>query len=162
MPMVTAIELYYFVPPGKAPGQPDCRHARLRSRIAHADFLHAWESLSNEFRHPHFEGVGNSKTGSAFGRVLHCLNDPGMSMPKDSRTPCADVIDVFVAVHVPDSGSFGAVGKKWLSSHRPKSAHRGVHSPWNIVQCFFKESFGTRRWQHELRRNFWSYNPGCG
>jgi len=48
---------------------------------------------------------------------------------EDGRSPCADVIDVLVAVHVPDAGAARFSTKNGLSAHGAKGAHGRIHAP---------------------------------
>ena len=57
-------------------------------------------------------------------------------MPENRRSPGADVIDVFVAIDVPDVRAFRALDEKRLAPDRAKGAHRGIHAAGNSLLRF--------------------------
>ena len=60
------------------------------------------------------------------------------------RSPCANVVDIFVAIHVPHTRAFGFVDEERLTAHGAKRAHRRVHTTRDVFQRFGKQRFGFR------------------
>src|SRR5580765_7190128 len=116
MPVVAAIKLNDLVPLRKTAGEPDGRHGGFRAGVAHAHFLDTRYERANEFRHRDFERIWNSEAGPIFSRLLNRLNDLGMCMAQDGRSPGTDVIHIFVSVHVPYMGPLGLVDEKRLAT----------------------------------------------
>src|SRR5882757_7437594 len=52
-------------------------------------------------------------------------------MAKDERSPRADVVDVLIAVGVPDAGTLAAHDVKRIASDRAKRAYRRIHASGN-------------------------------
>src|SRR5437660_4687936 len=139
--MVAAIELDNLVAFGESASQTNGGHRRFRARIAHANFLDAWHERTDQFRHGDFEWVGYSETGAVLRCVLDCLDDFRMRMAQYRRSPGADVVNIIIAINVPDVCAFGFVDEKWLSSDGSKGAHGRIDSAGNKFQRLTKEFF---------------------
>jgi hypothetical protein len=63
---------------------------------------------------------------------MHCIpervEDHGVSVTKDERTPRQHIVDVLAAVRIPDSRALTSGCNDWISTNSPKRANRGVHS----------------------------------
>src|ERR1700744_1036084 len=102
MPVITAIELDDFIALRESPCQPDGAHARLRAGTGHAYLLYARHRFANQLRHLHFERIGNAKTCAMFGGGFYGGDYFGMRMAQNGWSPGEDIINQFIAVHVPD------------------------------------------------------------
>ena len=71
-----------------------------------------------------------------------------MRVTEDCRTPRADIVDVFVVVHVPHAGALGALREKRLPAHGAEGAHGRVHAAGNEPQRLGEECLGTRSRNH--------------
>src|ERR1051326_219466 len=129
MAMIASIELDDFVAFGKSAREADGGHRGFRARVAHANFLHAWHQRADQFRHRDLEWVGNAEARACLRRLPDRLDNFGMGMAEDGRPPGADIIHVFVTVHVPDARAFGFVYEKRLAADRAKRAPGRVHPP---------------------------------
>src|SRR5262245_44580602 len=118
MPMIAAIELDDLVAPGEAASESNGGHRGLRAGIAHADFLNTWHPGTDKLRQAYLERVWNTKACTVFGRRPHRLNDFWRGMAQDSGAPGADIINVLIAVDIPDQGPFCFVNKKGLPAYR--------------------------------------------
>ena len=65
-----------------------------------------------------------------------------MCMAEDRRSPGADIINVFVAVHVPKVRAFRLVDKERLATDGAERAHRRVDAAGNEFQRLGKKFFG--------------------
>ena len=63
-------------------------------------------------------------------------------MTENRGTPRSDVIDIFVAIHVPNPCALGSIDEKRLAADRAKRAHGGIHAAGNVLQSFGKQLFG--------------------
>src|SRR5438132_1572496 len=70
-----------------------------------------------------------------------------MRVSQNGRPPGADVIDVLVAVHIPDAGTFGPVNEERLAANAAKCAHRRIHASRNTF-----ESLGEQLVRKGMRR----------
>ena len=143
--VIAAVELDDFVAPREPARQPDGAHARLRAGIRHADFLHARHQFANQLRHRHFQRIGNAEARAVVGGGFDGGNDFRMRVAENRRPPGADVINQFIAVHVPDVRAFGPVDKKRIAADGAERAHRRIHAAGNVFQRLGKKFFGFGR-----------------
>src|SRR5262245_22876389 len=68
-------------------------------------------------------------------------------MTENGRTPCADVVDIFFPINVPNVGPLSTINEKWLATETSEGAYRGVDAARNTTE-------GTRE---ELRRKIAHY-----
>src|SRR5215831_11046752 len=123
MAVVTAIEFDNLVAFGESARETNGGHGRFGARIAHAYFLDARHERTNQLRHRDFEWIGNPKTRAVLGGVLDRLDDFRMRMAEDRRAPGSDVVNIIIAINVPNVRSFGFVDEKWLPSDSSKGAN---------------------------------------
>ena len=84
-------------------------------------------------------------------------------MPEDRRPPCADVVDQFVPVQIPDVRAFRPLDEERLSAHAAKGAHGGIDAAGNELAGFGEGSMGAGvnghgKWKIILRPR----TPFCG
>src|SRR5882672_431449 len=123
MAVITTVEFNDFVAPREPTRQADGRHRGFRPRVAHSHLLHAGNQLADQPRHRDFEWIRNPEAGSILRRLLNSFSNSRMRMPKNGRTPGADVINILVPIHVPDPRALGPIDEKRLPSYRPERAH---------------------------------------
>src|SRR5438132_1287375 len=71
-----------------------------------------------------------------------------MRMSQNCRSPRADVVQIFVSIHVPYPRAFRPVDEEWLSSDSAKGAHRRIDSARNIFQSVGKKLVGFSSRNH--------------
>src|SRR5204863_5479483 len=108
MPVIAALEFDDLVATGKSPREPETGHRRLGPAIDHSHFLDRRDPAANQLGHLDLERIGDAEADAARGRGADGVDHDRGSMPENGRAPGADVIDVFVAVDIPDSGACGA------------------------------------------------------
>jgi len=59
---------------------------------------------------------------------LHGFEHGGVAVAQDHRAPGADVVDVFLAIGVPEVGALGALHKAGRATDGTEGAHGGVHA----------------------------------
>ena len=140
--MITAIELDDLVAFGESARQPEAGHRRLCAAVHHPHFFDRRHPCADQFRHFHFERIGNAETDASLRRIADRANDNWRRMPENRRSPAADVIDVFVAIDVPNTGAFRALDEKRFAAHGTKCAHRRIHAAGNSPSRA-REKFGV-------------------
>ena len=73
----------------------------------------------------------HSSASPARRRVLHSAHDPRKRVAQDRRAPRADVVDVALAVGVPDVRPSPPGKKARGPAHRAKGANRRVDAGWD-------------------------------
>jgi len=65
-----------------------------------------------------------------------------MCVAENRRAPGADVINQFIAIHVPDFGAARPVDEKRIAAHRAEGAHRRIDAAGNVFQRLGKKLVG--------------------
>ena len=140
--VVAAVELDDFVAPGESAREADGAHARFRARIAHANLLHARHERTNQLRHRDFERIRDAEARAFFSGGFDGGNDFRMGVAENRRPPGADVINQFIAVHVPDVRAFGPVDEERLAADGAERAHGRIDAAGNIFQRLGEQLLG--------------------
>ena len=128
MAMITAGELDYFFPSGKAPGRTHRTHYRFRTGIDKTHHFHRGDAGLYQLRELHLFFRRRAEGQAVFTGLLNCLHHRRDRMSQDSRPPGAYIIQIPVAVRIIKIGAFRLFHKKGSSSHRTEGPHRTVHS----------------------------------
>ena len=128
MAVVAAFELHDLRAARGAAGEADGRHRGLRARIDHAHHLHRGHQLYDGLGHRHFGGAGRAERQAVAHGALHGFAHGRMIVADDHRTPRAHVVDVPLALHVPQISAIGALGKERLAADRFEGAHGRIHA----------------------------------
>ena len=131
MPVIAAFKLHDVFAFCVSPGQPNRRHGRFRARADEADFLHVRKRAQHQFGQIRFRRGGSSKASTIAGRRHNRIQDIGLGVPQNQRSPRSDVVDQFVVVGVPDVRPLAAHDESGISSHRAKRPHRRIHTARN-------------------------------
>ena len=117
MSMVAAVYFDNLGSTGESAGQAQRAHGCLGPGRDAADPLERWDCLAQKLGKAHLALGRRPKSGS----TVSCLEDRGehlgMRMAQDERSPGTDVVDVEVAIDVPDVGAQAPLKKK-RGSHR--------------------------------------------
>jgi hypothetical protein len=73
--------------------------------------------------------------------LLHGAHGVGIGMAEDQRAPGTDVVEVGLAVGVPDARAFAAGKEARRAAHRTEGAHRGIDAAGNGFLGAGKEVF---------------------
>ena len=107
--MVTAFDDDVRVLAAESPGQSQRRHDGLGARIGKAHQLGGRHHLRNPLRNLVF-GLGRQREDSArFHALAGGLVNARVGVPQDAGTVTHAVVDVLVAVQVPEAGAGGAI-----------------------------------------------------
>ena len=102
MAVITAFELDDLVAPGETAGKPHARHRGFGAAVHHPHLFNRRHPAADQFRHLHFEWIGNAEADAARRRFADRVDHDRRRMTENRRAPGADVIDVFVPIDVPD------------------------------------------------------------
>src|SRR5437763_7519892 len=116
MPMITAFELDDLVASGESARETDARHRRFGAAVNHANFFDRGNPAANQLRHFDFVWIRDTEAHATLRRRTDGIDYHGRRVTEDGRAPGADIIDVFVAVDVPDFRAGGAVDEEWFAA----------------------------------------------
>ena len=103
--------------------------------------MNAWNEFADQLRHRDFERIWNAETRAVIGGGFHRRNNFWMRMTENRRSPSEHVIDVVIAIDIPDVRTAGAINEERLPAHRAKGAHRRIHAAGNVFQSLGKQRF---------------------
>src|SRR3990172_642574 len=134
--VIVAGKLDNHVPAGEAAGQPDRAHRGFGARVHEPDLLDTRHGLDDQLGQFVLGGGRGAEAGAAADGRVEGRDDCRMAMAEDHRSPRADVIDVAVAVDVPQIGTRAA-----LDNHR--LAANGSERPRGAVDAARHQLFGA-------------------
>ena len=83
-----------------------------------------------------------AKAGAIAIGLLHGCNHAREGVSQDQRSPRADVVDVFIAVGVPDAGTFAAHDVRRLAANGFEGTHRRIHPAGDYARGASMEFLG--------------------
>src|SRR3989304_5658064 len=101
MAVVATFELENLISPCISPGHPDCTHHCFRARADHPDQFYRRKSLPHPGGKIDLERCRTAETCPLGSGFLYGCHDLRGGMPQNNRPPGADVINVFVTIHIP-------------------------------------------------------------
>ncbi len=131
MSVIAAFELDDVFALCIAARQTNCRHGRFRARTDEANFLHVRESGNYQLGKIGFGGSGGPEAGAVAGRLDHGFDHRGLGVAEDERAPGADVVDIFVAVGVPNVRALAAHDVERVAAYTAESADRRIYASGN-------------------------------
>jgi len=99
--------------------------------------------VGDEPGQPRLPGGGGAKGGPQGGLLLDGLHHPGMGMAQNQWAPGEDIVNILVAVLVPDMRAPAPLDKERCATHATKSPHRAVHPPHQMGLGLLKELPGA-------------------
>ena len=126
VPVVVAGEFHNLGAAGKRPSQTQRGHAGLGSRIDQANHVHGRQRLAYHLGKLDFLLHRSAERRAACRGSLHRVDDDRMGMTERERSPGSQVVDIFVAVNVPDAGAVPASDEWGCSFHGAKRTHGTV------------------------------------
>jgi hypothetical protein len=124
--VVAARELHDEVAPCRAPCEPECAHGRFRARRREAELLHRWNGRPDRLAEDHLGGRRRTEGEAVAGSGSHGIDDHRMSVTEDRRSPCADVVDVPVAVGIANAGAVASLEHKRRPADGSERTDRAV------------------------------------
>ena len=115
----------------KTPRYADGTHRRLSARTDQSHHLHRRHQLDKQTSHLKL-GLGwRAKRQPALGHLLHGFDDLWMRMARNHWPPRPDVIDVNIAVDIPNLCAAPALDEGRRAAHRAVRAHRRIYAAGN-------------------------------
>ena len=133
MPVVTPVELDDPVATSERTREANTRHGSFRAAVHHPHFFDRWHPFADQFGHFHLEWIWNSKTDTAGRCFANRIDNYARRMTQNRRAPRSDVIDVLVAIDVPNLCAFSALDKERLAIQSAKCAHGGIYTTGNSL-----------------------------
>src|SRR5947207_2807611 len=144
MTVITAIEFDNFIASGESARQSNARHRRFGPTVDHSDLLNRRHPLTDQFGQFHFERIRNSETQSARSRIAHGIDYDFWRVTENSRTPTADVVDVFFPIDIPNFRARSALNAKGFAADIAERAHWRINAAGNAL-LGGGEEFGRTR-----------------
>ena len=139
MTVVVARKLHDHIAARKAARQPNRAHRGFRARIHEPHFLDARHGLDDQLRQLIFRFRRRTKARATARRFFDRRHDARIRMPQNERPPRADVIDVAIAIDIPQIRSFTALNDNRLSADAAKRPRRAVHPSRHQLPRPFKQ-----------------------
>src|SRR4051812_27014606 len=108
MSVIAAFELHHVLALGVSAGEADRRHRRFRPGADETYFLHVRKRRENDFGEIGFRRSRGSETCALLRSLGDRFDDRRRGVAENLWTPGADVIDVLIAVRIPESRSLAA------------------------------------------------------
>ncbi len=140
--VVAAGELHDLGPAGEAPGQPDRRHGGLGAGGDQADLLDRGDPGDDLLGQLDLALPGRAEGGAAGDRFPYRVQDGGVRVAEDHRTPRADQVDVLAAVGVGQVGAGSGHHEARRTADGAEGAHRGVHAAGRDDRGTIEERLG--------------------
>jgi hypothetical protein len=143
MAVIAAFELDDDLPTRRGPGQTDGRHGRLSAGANEAQLLDgriAGDDLLGEI------GFGRRrcpKAGAVRGCLLNRFNHGREGVAEDHGSPGTEVVNVAIAVRVPQICALAALDKGRLATHGTKGAHGRVDPARKQLFCALPQRRGA-------------------
>ena len=131
MAVVAAFELDDLAATGSATGQADGTHPGFGTATDQAHHVHAGHQFQNLFGQFHFAFGGRAKRKPFRGCFLNGLQHRRVAVAQNHGTPGADVIDIALAIGVPEMGTLRALHKTGCSTHGLEGAYRRIDAARN-------------------------------
>ncbi len=133
--VVATFELDDGVATREATGQAQGAHAGLGARAHQAHHVHAGHVGQDGFGQFDFALGGRAK-GQAFrGRTLNGVEHFGVAMTQDHGAPRADVIDVALALGIPQVSALSALNEPGGATDCAKGTHRRIDPTRDHALC---------------------------
>ena len=137
--MIAALKLDDLVPSGSASCQPQGRHDRFGTGVHHAYHFDVGHHLNHQFGDLHLALGGSAKGKAVLHSFFHRFPDERMVVTQNHGAPGAHVINVPVAVHVPDICAVCFGNKAGSKPHRTIGADGAVYAAGKYLFSPFKQ-----------------------
>ncbi len=143
MAVVAALELDGQVAAGESPGYAQRAHGGFRAGVDQTDHLDGGNHLPHGFGEFDLLLGGRAEAGATRDGEVQGVENDGMPVAQNERSPGADVIDVLVAVGIEDVGAFAALDEGRSAADAAIGAHRGVDAARYGEQGAFEKLLGS-------------------
>ena len=127
--VIAAVELDDLVASGEAARQPDARHRRLGAAVHHPHLFDRRHPAADQFRHLHFERIGNAEADAAAGGLRERHRSPPAAHARGSPAPRCRRSRCIRSHRRPRCWRPAARSTKNGSRPRPRKARTGEFTP---------------------------------
>ena len=131
MAVVAAVKFDDLVAPGEPPGKADAGHGSLGAAVDHANLFDARDPIADEGGHFHLERIRNAEADTAAGGGTDGLDDDARGVAEDGGPPGANIVDILIAIDIPNAGALGALNEKGFAADAAKGADGGIDAAWD-------------------------------
>ena len=103
--VVATGELDDFVPSGMGTGKPDSAHAGFRAGVDQTDHVDRRHGSADKTGQVHLLGHRRAETCASFRGFYQSIHHRWMGVAQHQGSPRPQIVDVFVAVGIPDVGT---------------------------------------------------------
>jgi hypothetical protein len=137
--VVAAFEFHDLAAAGKAACQANRAHGRLGAGTDQAHLLHAGYEIDQQLGHFQFSRGRGAEGKAIFGRFLYGFDHGRVRVPKDHRTPGADIVHIILAVLIPYISALAALEEYRRAAHRAEGTHRRIDTTGDEFLGLFKQ-----------------------
>ena len=131
MSVIAAFKLHDVLTFGVSAGQANCGHRSLGPRVDKTNLLHVGESRKHDFGEIGLGRCGSAETGAVSRGLSDRFDHRGGGVSQDQWAPGADIINVVVAVGVPDVRTLPPNNEGRIAAHCTKCAYGRIDAAWN-------------------------------
>ena len=102
-------------------------------------------ALHDQFRELHLEAGRNAETRAATHHIVKRVEHHRCRVAQHQRAPAQHVVDVAIAIDVPDVGAFAALHHERFTTHAAERTHRRVYAARKQLACARHHSLRFRR-----------------
>ena len=135
VPVITALKLDHIFSTGKRPRHADGGHRRFGARADEAQFFDGGHGGDHQLRQVGFGGGRGSEACAPFRGPLNRLHHQRVGMAQDHGPPGTEVVQIAIAIGVPQVGSLGSHQEGRISPYRAKGAHRRIDASGQVALC---------------------------
>lgn len=128
MAVVAAFKLDEHVPACVATGEANGAHGGFGAGGDEAYHVHGGDELAEQVGDFYFCFGGGAEGEALDGGFLYGGNDFRMGVAQDQGAPGADVVQVFLVIHVPHPGTLAALEEAGCAADGAEGAHGGVYA----------------------------------
>src|SRR5438270_2738510 len=131
MAVIAAFKFDDVFASGKCARYPQRRHGGFRSGADKTHLFQGRKRLNHRFRQLSFYRSAGPEARPIVVGAIYRLNYLRMRMPQDQWSPRAHIVDVLIAVSIPDVSAFALYYIWWITGDRFKRSNRGVDPAGN-------------------------------
>mmetsp|Transcript_29086 Transcript_29086/g.93389 ORF Transcript_29086/g.93389 Transcript_29086/m.93389 type:complete len:431 (-) Transcript_29086:39-1331(-) len=152
MAVVAALELDDLFALGVSPNQSDHAHACLGAGVGESDHLHRGNGFNDHLGQHILQSRGGSEGGALLHLLAQSLENLIVSVADDGWAPCADVVDVLVAVHIPSIRTLNPVEHNRVATNGLEGAYGAGDTARHQILRLGEDPVGLHRLEGSLHR----------
>src|SRR5260221_2157826 len=120
-----------LVASSERPCQSQCAHCGFCAAVDKANHLNRRHQLDDEFSQFSFQPCRSAKTRPASGLLTDRFDNYLWRVAQNQWSPAQHIVDIAVAVHVPNIRSAGMIDEQWIAPYAAKSANGRIYAAGN-------------------------------